>query len=157
MHQEGLAYRGVDMFATVQGPCICSADTLRWRNEAKIDDCLETFLLDDKDNKLRRFLPSGFVGLDKTVSIALANACPDKPVLSWQQYGNILPSLVHCTSCRHREARLLAPGGAAFLHMCHALVYSSSQVHDDLGPLLFMHRLVLLVFPLSDVNLYIHL
>ena len=47
---------------------MCSADTIRWRTEAKIDECLETFLPDDKDNKLRKFLPSGFVGLDKTVS-----------------------------------------------------------------------------------------
>ena len=44
------------------------ADTVNWRKTAKIDECLETFLPDDKDNKLRRFLPSGFVGLDKTVS-----------------------------------------------------------------------------------------
>jgi hypothetical protein len=33
---------------------------------------LETFLPDDKDNKLRRFLPSGFLGFDKAVIASLA-------------------------------------------------------------------------------------
>ncbi|KAA6424603.1 MAG: sec14 cytosolic factor [Trebouxia sp. A1-2] len=40
-------------------------NTVKWRTEAKIEECLETFLPDDKDNKLRRFLPSGFLGFDK--------------------------------------------------------------------------------------------
>ena len=65
--------------------CAC-ADTLRWRQEAKIDECLETFLPDDKDNKLRRFLPSGFVGLDKAVSIPSSNLSLDQPFLPGQQY-----------------------------------------------------------------------
>lgn len=51
--------------------CIFITDTVKWRTEAKIEECLETFLPDDKDNKLRRFLPSGFLGVDKAVIASL--------------------------------------------------------------------------------------
>lgn len=60
------------------------ADTVRWRTEAKIDECLETFLPDDKDNKLRRILPSGFVGLDKAVSIPAVSTYFDQLLLHEQ-------------------------------------------------------------------------
>lgn len=104
MHQQGLSKHNVLLIATVHRLHYCPADTLKWRDEAKIDECLETFLPDDKDNKLRRFLPSGFVGLDKTVSIH-SIVCPGQPVLSshptWQQNMFLLLTAKVDTTQRH--------------------------------------------------------
>lgn len=46
------------------------ADTVDWRNTEKIEQTLETFLPDGKDNIIRQYLPSAFLGFDKSVRIA---------------------------------------------------------------------------------------
>ena len=98
MHLVSLIQRHIVMFA--RRLCMCCADTLRWRQEAKIEDCLETFLPDDKDNKLRRFLPSGFVGLDKAVS----NVSFDQSVLRRTSIlHKSIASLRNFNCCQHRS------------------------------------------------------
>ncbi|DBB03850.1 hypothetical protein WJX77_000741 [Trebouxia sp. C0004] len=87
-------------------------NTIKWRTEAKIEECLETFLPDDKDNKLRRFLPSGFLGFDKGGSPVWMEHAAAIDVPGMEAAGISLEDFVyyHCrameymVNCKYHEA-----------------------------------------------------
>lgn len=87
-------------------------NTINWRTEAKIEECLETFLPDDKDNKLRRFLPSGFLGFDKAGSPVWMEHAAAIDVPGMEAAGISLEDFVyyHCrameymVNCKYVEA-----------------------------------------------------
>ena len=51
------------------------ADTVDWRRTEKIEQTLEAFLPDGKDNIIRQYLPSAFLGFDKSVRAAEQLSC----------------------------------------------------------------------------------
>ena len=50
-------------------PTSCCADTVKWRAENDIENTLAAFLPEGKDDIVRKHIPSGFVGFDKSVRV----------------------------------------------------------------------------------------